>query len=167
MTKTTKTEAAQATEAKATEAKNIIMDTIESVQEKIGVPSAAREFVARQAATAQERAESVHEGANKLNADVEKAAVSLIGSYAKFTQGLIDMSAANVTHALETVEKVAAAKSLSDAMQIQADYVRESAKANYERVKTAAETAKDTVSEVTAAARDNASKMWPYGKKAA
>ena len=167
MTKTTKTETAKATEAKATETKNIIMDTLESVQEKIAVPAAAREFVARQAATAQERAETVHDGAAKLNANVEKAAVSLIGSYANFTKGLIDMTAANVSHALATVEKVAAAKTLSDAMQIQADYVRESTKANYERVKNAAEVAKETVSEATASVRDNAAKVWPYGKKAA
>lgn len=167
MTKTTKTVEAKTEETVAATAKAKIMETLESVQEKIVVPAAAREFVARQAATAIERTETVHDSATKLNSNVEKAVVSLVGSYANFTKGLIDMTAANVEHALVTVEKVAAAKSLSDAMQIQADYVRESAKANYDRVRDAAEVAKETVSEAVTSVRDNAAKVWPYGKKAA
>ena len=164
---------AKAAEAK-TEVENVITETVKNVQdavknvqEKIAVPAAAREFVARQAATAKERAETAHETAAKFNTNVEKAAVSFIGRYAAFNKGLIDMAAANVSHALVTVEKVSQAKSLSDAMQIQADYVRESAKANYDRVRDAAEVAKETVSEAAAAVRENAAKVWPYGNKAA
>ena len=144
-----------------------IGETMKTMQKKIAVPAAAREFAARQAATAQERAEAVHEGATKLNANVEKAAVSFIGGYASFTRGLIDMTAANVAQAFATVEKVAAAKSLPDAMKIQSDYVRESAKANLERIQKAAEAAKETVSEATASARDTAAKVFSQGKKAA
>lgn len=159
--------ATRAVEAQTAEARTIIMDALESVQEKIAVPAAAREFVASQAATAQEHAETVQEGAAQLNAHVEKATVSLIGSYANFTRNLIDMTAANVGFALAAVEKFTAAKSLPDAMAIQADYLRDSTTANFERVQSAVKSARDSVAEVTAATRDAAAKTRSGGKKAA
>jgi len=160
MTKTTKT-------AVNEDAVSTIKETIESVQEKTVVPVAAREFLARTAATAKERAETVHETAAKFNSKAETAVVSMIGRYAAFNKGLLDMTMANVEHALVTVEKVSAAKSLTDAVQIQADYVRESAKVNYDRVRDAAEVARTTVSDAASSVRETAVNAWPYGKKAA
>ena len=163
MTRTTKTSNAKTTAADTgaphtDDAKTIIMDAVENLQEKIAVPEAAREFVAQQAATAQARTEAAQEGAAKLNADAEKAAVSFVGNYANFTKSLIDMTAANVRHAFATVEKVAAAKTLPDAMKIQADFVRDSSKANLARLNDVSETAKASMEQVTATAREAAAK---------
>lgn len=172
MTNNTNSTAAQSTEAKIAEsqteeARTIIMDALEGIQEKIAVPAAAREFVAHQAAAARDGAEAVQEGAASLNAHVEKATLSLVGSYANFTRGLIDMTAANVGQALAAVEKLAAARSLPDAMAIQADYLRDSTTANFERVQSAIEAARDNVTEAGAAVRDAAAKTRSGGKKAA
>jgi hypothetical protein len=122
-----------------------ISEVIENVQSKMEVPAAARDFVKRTAATAQERAETVHSGIATATTKVENFATAIVGGYANFARGLVDASLSNVQHALSTVEKVAGAKSLNEVVQIQADYVRESAKANFDRVKNAAEIARTTV----------------------
>ena len=56
MTKTAKTAKTAETAAAATAAESVL----ETIQNKIEVPAAAREFVARNAASAKERAETVH-----------------------------------------------------------------------------------------------------------
>lgn len=163
MTKTTK----KPIDTAANEAKATIMDAVGKFQEQIAVPQAARDFVAEQAASAQERAQAAQEGAAEFNAQAEKATMSMIASYAGFTKSLIDMTAANVTHALATVEKVTAAKSPTDAMKIQAEFVRDNSKANLERIKDVSETAKDAMAQATATARDAASKALAQGRKLA
>lgn len=143
MTKTAKT--APKAEAAAEGYFASIKETLESVQNKIEVPAAAREFVKRGAATGMERAESVHENALKLTDGAERFASAFIGGYGRFARGLLDMTYANVQHGLETVQKVAGAKSLSEATQIQADYVRESVKSNFDRVKAGYDVARGAV----------------------
>ena len=138
MTKTAKTKSAAES---YTESFAKAFDGVQNMD----VPEAARDFVKRTAETAKERAETVHSGAASAATKAELFATSLVGGYASFARGLIDASLSNVQHALATVEKVAGAKSLNEAVQIQADYVRESARANIDRVKSAAETARTTV----------------------
>lgn len=172
MTKTTrasnaKTAAANTGAAAADDAKTIIMTAVETLQENMVAPEAARDFVAGQAATAQQHAETAHEGVAEFNAQAEKTAVSLIGSYTSFTRSLIDMTAANIRDAFATVEKVASAKSLPDALKVQADFVRDSSKANFERFQHVSETAKDSMTQATAAARETAAKAWTSSNKAA
>lgn len=139
MAKTTKTASA------AQDPMAAMSEAFETVQAKMEVPAAARDFVKRTAATAQERAETMHDGLATATTKAESLATAFIGGYASFARGLVNASLANVQHALTTVEKVAGAASLNEAVQIQADYVRESARANFERVKDAAEIARTTV----------------------
>lgn len=119
--------------------------TLNSVQSKIEVPAAARDFVKKGADTTADRAETAHVNAIKLVNGAEKLATSFVGGYANFLRGAFDMTLANVKHSLATIEKVAGAKSINEAVQIQADFVRESTSANLERVRTAAETARTAV----------------------
>lgn len=167
MTKTTAKAEAAKTEAAANTYFSSIQNALEGVSSKIEVPASAREFVQRTAASAKDRAETVHTGANKATETVEKFATSLVGGYANFTRGLLDATLANVQHALTTVEKVAAAKSVNEAIQLQADYVRESANANIERVKNAAETAKTALVDGAKSAQAELSKLYSADKKAA
>ena len=143
-----------------------IKDAIENVQSKIEIPAAARDFVKRTAETVQERTADAHAGALNLSKSAEKVAVNLVGGYALFTRGLIDASFANVQHALTTVEKVAAAKSVNEALQIQAEFVRESAKANYDRVVSAGESVKAVVNDGVEVVKAEWTKIMP-AKKAA
>ena len=112
-----------------------ISETIEQVQSKMEVPAAARDFVKRTAGTAKERAESLHNGATDVATRAEKFTTAFVGGYA------------------------------NEAVQIQADYVRESARANFERAKNAAETARETVVEGAKTVQAEVSAL--YTKKAA
>lgn len=144
-----------------------VTEALENVQSKIEVPAAARDFVAKGASSAKERAETAHEGAIKFANGAEKLAASFVGGYANFTRGLIDATLANVQHALTTVEKVSGAKTINEAVQIQADFVRENASANLERVRGAAETARTVVTEGAKQVQTEVSKLYSFDKKAA
>ena len=161
MTKTAKTTAPSSTYFSS------IKSAFETAQSKLEVPAAARDFVKRGASTAKERAESVHGGVAKLNDGAEKIATSFVVGYANFTRGLLDATLANVQHALTTVEKVAGAQSFNEAVQIQADFVRENASANIERIRGAAETAKTTVVDGAKTVQAGIGKLYTFDKKAA
>lgn len=155
---TTKAKASKA--AETAKAEDVVADAS-------GVANSAREFVKRSACSAKERAETIHEGSLKLNSNVEKAVTGFVSGYASFLNNIADATHANVEHALVTVEKVAAAGSISEALKIQADFVRENTTANFERVRDAANTSREMLVDGAATIRENAANVWPYGKKAA
>lgn len=144
-----------------------VTEALENVQSKIEVPAAARDFVKKGASTAKERVETAHEGALKVANGAEKLAASFVGGYANFARGLIDVTVANVQHALDTVEKVAAAKSINEAVTIQVEAARESANVNIARARTAAETARAAVTEGAKEVQAQFSKLYSADKKAA
>ena len=160
MTKTVKTAPAKTYFASVTEA-------LENVQSKLEVPAAARDFVQKGAVTVSDRAETVHTGVIKFADGAEKLAHSFVGGYANFARGVVDMTLANVKHTLTTIKKIAGAKSLSEAAQIQVDFVRENASANVERVRGAAETARNVVTEGAKEVQAELSKLYSFDKKAA
>ncbi len=144
-----------------------VREAFDNVQSKIEVPAAARDFVTRTASSAKERAEQVHATAGKLTNGAEKLASSFVGGYANFARGMLDMTLANVQHALSTVEKVAGAQSLSEAVQVQADFVRDNARANYDRVRGAAENVRTVVTDGAKTVQAEIAKVYDFGKKAA
>ena len=160
MTKTAKAAPAKTYFASVTEA-------FENVQSTLEVPAAARDFVAKGAATAKDRAESVHGNVIRLADGAEKLATSFLGGYANFVRGAIDATLANVQHTLTTIEKVAGAKTLNEAVQIQVDAAREGANANMERVRNTAETARTAVTEGAKEVQSQLSKLYSFDKKAA
>ncbi|MEM9332055.1 MAG: phasin family protein [Pseudomonadota bacterium] len=131
------------------------------------IADSAREFVKRSAATAKERSDNLYEGSTKLNSGIEKVLSRAVTGYVGFLGNLAEATHANVDHALTTAEKLAAAKTLSEAAQIQADYVRENTSANVERVRAAVNSTREVVMEGAEVVRENVTKAWPYGKKAA
>ena len=91
----------------------------------------------------------------------------MAGGYVSILGGIAAATHENVTHALTTVEKLANAKSVSEAVRIQSDYVRDNTSANMARVRDAAEIVREVASDSANMMRENVSKVWPYGKKAA
>ena len=149
----------------ATDAFASMQNAFENMQAQLEVPAAARDFVKRAATSGKERAENVHANAAGLTDSVEKFTASLVGGYATFARGVLDTTLANVQHSLSTVEKLAAAKSANEAFQLQAEFVRENAKANFERARNAAETARTTVTDGFQSVQAEFLKL--YGAKAA
>ena len=163
----TKTAAKTKTVAENSGILESVKSAYDTVSSKMEVPAAARDFVKRTASTAQERAETVHETAANLTDGAEKLATRIVGGYANFTRGLLDMTLANVQHTLATVEKLAAVKSVNEAVQVQVDFVRENTSANIERMRGAADTAKSVVTEGAKTVQAGISKIYAFDKKAA
>ena len=147
-----------------------IADTVKPeaiIKETSKIADSAREFVKRSAATAKERSDNLYDGSTKLNSGLEKVLTRAVTGYVGFLGKVAEATHSNVNHALNTAEKLAAAKSLSEAAQIQADFVRENTTANIDRVREAVNTSREVVMEGVEVVRDSAAKAWPYGKKAA
>lgn len=135
--------------AEKTKAANTYFDqikqTFDGFQNKLEVPASAREFVKNGAEKTASGAEKVHANTVKFVDSAEKISSSLVGGYANFVRGALDLTLANVKASLETLEKVAGAKSVNEAVQIQTNFVRENTAANIEKAREAAETARAAV----------------------
>ncbi len=162
MTKKTETEkmTAAANDYVAT-----VTKTFEDFQKQVEVPAAVRELLKNAAEAAKLRVGEFQDGAYKAAEGSEQFLNAFVGGYAKFARGMVDATFANVEHALDTVEKLAAAKSVNEAVQLQADFVRDNARANYDRVSVAAENVRNVVADNTKKVQDEFAKL--YGNKAA
>lgn len=119
----------------------------DEVGAKIQVPEATRDFFRTQAATAAQRAEELHRQAASL-ADQSKSAFGpFAGSFDAVTRTMLDATLANTQHYFATIEKLADANSVGEALTIQADYVREATAANMERIRTGADQAKSLMAD--------------------
>lgn len=132
------------------------------------VTEGAREFVKRSAETVHERVEGLHESAMTYNTQLEDTLKRAASGYANILGGIADAAFANLNHTIAAVEKLAEAKTASDAMKIQADYVREHSAQNMEHVRSAYDYVREVAADGSASLRDGYAKVWPKsGKKAA
>lgn len=131
------------------------------------VVDGAREYVARTAASAKERTDSAYEGVTKFNNGLEKTMNRFVVGYVGLLGDIAEATHANVKHALDTVEKVAGAKTFTEAAQFQVDFVREATTANYDRARTAFDATRDVVTEGVSTIRESANDLMPSVKKAA
>ncbi len=124
------------------------------------VPEAAREFVKKQAESAKERAADLHAGSEKVTAAIETAVAGSVSEAAKISR--------NIQHALyqdaeaffSGIDKLASAKSLNEAMQIQADMVRARGEVLVSRAKSTTEYLGKLVADGAKTAQDNLSKVY-------
>ena len=152
-----KTKAAAKPAAAAQDAANAFSDR---------VTEGARELVKRSASTAKERTDGAYDASKRYTANIEDFLVRAARGYADILGNVADAAYTNVNHSIATAEKLAEAKSVSDAMQIQAEYVRESASRNMENVRSAFDYARDVVTENTETLRETASKLVTTNKAA-
>jgi len=131
------------------------------------IADGAREYVQRTAASVKDRSDSAYEGVSKFNNGLEKTLSRFVVGYVGILGEVAEAAHANMNHALATVEKVAQAKTLTEAAQIQVDFVRENATSNYDRARTAFEATRDVVTEGYKTIREGTAEVLPYAKKAA
>lgn len=160
--------ATNGTAAKKTAAKNTASKVNAAEETKVAdrVAEGARELVKRSTATVKERADDVYASSKKYNADLENVLVRAAQGYVNVLGNMAEATYVNVNRGIETAEKLAEAKSLSDAMQIQADYVREQSDCSLENARSAFEYVRDVISENGTALRDTATKMMRAEKAA-
>ncbi len=157
------------TTAKKTEAKTATKAVQENASEMTSrVADGAREFVKRTTETVQERAESAYETSKTYNDQMEEQLKRAAAGYANILDGLAHAALSNLNHTLAAVEKLAEAKSVSEAVEIQTTYVREHTAKNMEHARSAYDYVRDVASDNASSLRDGYAKMWPTnGKKAA
>lgn len=127
----------------------------------------ARELVKRTTETAKERTDGLYASSKKYNSDLEGTLTRAADGYVNFLGSFADVLYANASNAISTAEKLAEAKSLSEAVQIQADYLREQSAENIEHARNAAGYVQDVMTENASRLRDSYEKAVAEAAKAA
>jgi phasin len=144
-----------------------IVKALGSLQDKFEIPEGAREFVKRSTATAKERAADMHSGATKAAGAIEGAIVTAVSGVADLNRQLIEAVHQDTEAALAAIDKLAGAKCLGEAYQIQIDYVRERGEVGMARAKDVAAFVSRKVSSGVEAVQDQIAKVAPFGRQAA
>ena len=136
-----------------------VTDAFKNFQ-NLEVPEAAREFVKKQAETAKERAADIHAGSGKVTAAIETAVAGSVTEAAKISRNIQDAIYQDAEAFFAGIDKLASAKSLTEAVQIQSDMVRARGEAFVSRAKATTEYFGKLVSEGAKTAQDNFSKVY-------
>ena len=125
------------------------------------IPEAARDFVRKATETGKERAARVHTGAEGVAATVYDIATLSLNGSAQITNSLMKAAQQNVEATLGMFAKLANAKCLGDATNVQLEFVRDYGKANVEQVREIADIARKGYGEIEKAVRDGYAKVTP------
>ena len=130
------------------------------------VPEAAREFVKKQAETAKERAADVYAGSEKVTAAIETAVTDSVSEAAKISRNIQQAMYQDAEAFFAGLDKLASAKSLNEAVQIQSDLARARGEVFVSRAKSTTEYLGKLVADSARTAQDNLSKVASYSKTA-
>lgn len=142
-------------------------DAFKSIQNKIDVPEAARDFVKRVAGDATVRANDIHAGAEKLTAAIETAVSEQVNETAKISRTIQQAMLDDAQAFFAGVEKLAAAKSFGEAFQIQTEMVRARADVAASRARATADYLGERFATGAKTAQENLSKVVSLNTKAA
>lgn len=124
------------------------------------VPEAAREFVKRTANTAKERAADVYAGSEKVTDAIETAVADSVSEVAKINRN-IQQAIYQDTEAFFTgLDKLASARTFSEAVQIQSDLARARGETLMSRAKSTTEYFGKLVADTAKTAQDNFAKVY-------
>ncbi len=131
------------------------------------VPEAAREYVKRAAETTKERVAELQAGAEKVTAAVETAVSGSISETAKISRSLQQAAYEDALAFVAGIEKLAGAKSISEAFQIQGELARAQGEVVMSRAKATTEYLGKLVADGAKNAQDNLSKVTQFNRKVA
>ena len=124
------------------------------------VPEVAREFVKKTASTAKERAADLHAGSEKVTAAIETAVAGSVSEAAKISRNIQQAIFQDTETFFAGIDKLASAKSLNEAVQIQSDMLRAQGEVVMSRAKSTTEYLGKLVTEGAKTAQDNLSKVY-------
>ena len=124
------------------------------------VPEVAREFVKKTAGTAKERAADLHAGSEKVTAVIETAVADSVSEAAKISRNIQQALYQDAEAFFAGIDKLASAKSLSEAAQIQSDMVRARGEVFVSRAKATTEYLGKLVANSAKTAQDNFAKVY-------
>jgi phasin len=124
------------------------------------VPEAAREFVKKQAETAKVRAADLHAGSEKVTAAIETAVADSVTEAAKISRNIQQALYQDAEAFFAGIDKLASAKSINEAVQIQSDLARARGEVFVSRAKSSAEYLGKLVANGAKTAQDNFAKAY-------
>src|SRR6202521_4139284 len=136
-----------------------VTDALKNLQ-NLEVPEAAREFVRKTVSTAKERAADLHAGSEKVTAAIETAVAGSVTEAAKISRNIQQAIYQDTEAFFAGIDKLASAKSLNEAVQIQSDMLRSQGEVVMTRAKSTTEYLGKLVTEGAKTAQDNLSKVY-------
>ena len=124
------------------------------------VPEAAREFVKKTANTAKERAADVFAGSEKVTAAIETAVADSVSQAAKISRNIQQAIYQDAEAFFAGIDKLASAKSINEAVQIQSDLARAQGEVIVSRAKSTTEYLGKLVADGAKTAQDNFAKVY-------
>jgi phasin len=134
-------------------------DAFKNIQ-NLEVPEAAREFVKKSANTAKERAADAYTGSEKVTAVIETAVAESVSEVAKISRNIQQALYQDAEAFFSGIDKLASAKSLNEAVQIQSDLVRARGEVLVSRAKASTEYLGKLVADGVKNAQDNFSEVY-------
>src|SRR6195256_755416 len=142
-----------------------VTDALKNFQ-NLEVPEAAREFVKKTASSAKERAADLHAGSEKVTAAIETPVAGWVTEAAKISRNIQQAIYQDTEAFFAGIDRLASAKSLNEAVQIQSDMVRARGEVFMSRAKSTTEYLGKLVADGAKTAQDNLSKVASYSKTA-
>src|SRR3977135_4553199 len=136
-----------------------VTDAFKNLQ-NMEVPEAAREFVKKTAGTAKERAADLHAGTEKVTDAIETAVAGSVSEAAKISRNIQQAIYQDTEAFFAGIDKLASAKSLNEAVQIQSDMVRARGEVFMSRAKSTTEYLGKLVADGATNAQDNFAKVY-------
>jgi phasin len=134
-------------------------DALKNLQH-LEVPEAARDFVKRTANTAKERAADVYAGSEKVTAAIETAVADSVSEAAKVSRSIQQAFFQDTEAFFAGIDKLASAKSLNEAVQIQSDLARARGEVFVSRAKSTTEYLGKLAAEGAKTAQENLAKVY-------
>jgi phasin len=128
--------------------------------QNVEVPEAAREFVKKTANSAKERAADVYAGSEKVTAVIETAVSDSVSEAAKISRNIQQALYQDAEAFFAGLDKLASAKSLNEAVQIQSDLARARGEVLVARAKSTTEYFGKLVANGAKTAQDNFAKVY-------
>ena len=136
-----------------------VTDAFKNLQ-TMELPESAREFVKRQASAAKERSAEALAGSEKVTAAIETAVADSVSEAAKISRNIQQAIYQDAEAFFAGIDKLASAKSLNEAVQIQSDLARARGEVFVSRAKSTAEYLGKLVADGAKTAQDNFSKVY-------
>ena len=136
-----------------------VTDALKNLQ-NMEVPEAAREFVKKTAGTAKERAAGLHAGSEKVTAAIETAVAGSVSEAAKISRNIQQAIYEDAEAFFSGIDKLASAKSFSEAVEIQSGLLRARGEAFVSRAKATTDYLGKLAANGAKSAQDNFAKAY-------
>ena len=134
-------------------------DAFKNIQ-NLEVPEAAREFVKKSANTAKDRAAEVFAGSERVTAAVENAVTESVAEAGKISRNIQQAIYEDAEAFFSGIDKLASAKSFSEAVEIQSSLVRARGEAFVSRAKATTDYLGKLAANGAKSAQDNFAKVY-------